>query len=172
MIKTTRIHADVLASMQDAIASKYDLNAILMGIIPDHLNQSTWRMDLWATEWAGEIRCVDASAPDDDREVFLWAAKEFRTAVHAVTEWGRTMQVTDMIQAGTGWNNLYVFTAPISNTTAQVLAVWADDETDAVAALEDWIDETCDEEGIEEFEDIEAERERWLSSPAYCVEAA
>ncbi|WP_421183305.1 hypothetical protein [Aeromonas dhakensis] len=171
MIKTTRINADLLASMQDAIASKYDLNAVLMGIIPEHLNLSSRRMDLWATEWAEEIRNVYPSAPDDDHELFLWAAKEFRTAVHAVTEWGRTLHVTDMVQAGTGWNNLYIFTQPVSNFSIRVLAVWADDECDAVEALEDWAKEQGEADGC--FSDeIELDIEMWLSSPAYCVEAA
>lgn len=179
MIKTTRINADLLASVQDVVSDKFELNAILRGEIPDVLALHAWRINRWEIDWADEVREVaetmDSAADvdtDDAWDLFRWNAATLGGEVSSLMDWDREVQVTDMIQAGTGWNNLYLFTAPVSNTIAQVLAVWADDETDAVAALEDWIDETCDEEGIEEFEDIEAERERWLSSPAYCVEAA
>ena len=179
MIKTTRIHADLLASMQDVASDKFELNAILRGEIPEALALHTWRIDRWEIDWADEVRDVAATMDsaidvdtDDVWDLFRWNAATLGGEVSSLMGWDREVQVVDMIQAGTGWNNLYLFTSPVSNTIAQVLAVWTDDECDAVAALEDWIDETCDEEGIEEYEEIRAYAELWETSPAYCVEAA
>jgi hypothetical protein len=179
MIKTTRIHADLLASMQDVASDKFELNAILRGEIPEALALHTWRIDRWEIDWADEVREVAATKDsaidvdtDDVWDLFRWNAATLGGEVSSLMCWDREVQVTDMIQAGTGWNNLYLFTSPVSNTIAQVLAVWADDEYDAVAALEEWVDRTCDEEGIEEYEEIKAFAELWETSPAYCVEAA
>lgn len=179
MIKTTRIHADLLASMQDVASDKFELNAILRGEIPEVLALHTWRIDRWEIDWADEVRDVAATMDsaidvdtDDVWDLFRWNAATLGGEVSSLMGWDREVQVADMIQAGTGWNNLYLFTSPVSNTIAQVLAVWADDEYDAVAALEEWVDRTCDEEGIEEYEEIKAFAELWETSPAYCVEAA
>ncbi|MCE9933614.1 hypothetical protein [Aeromonas salmonicida] len=179
MIKTTRINADLLAAMQDVASDKFELNAILRGEIPEALALHTWRIDRWEIDWADEVREVAAtkdSAIDVDTgdvwDLFRWNAATLGGEVSSLMGWDREVQVVDMIQAGTGWNNLYLFTSPVSNTIAQVLAVWADDEYDAVAALEEWVDRTCDEEGIEEYEEIKAFAELWETSPAYCVEAA
>lgn len=179
MIKTTRINADLLAAMQDVASDKFELNAILRGEIPEALALHTWRINRWEIDWADEVRDVAATMDsaidvdtDDVWDLFRWNAATLGGEVSSLMGWDREVQVVDMIQAGTGWNNLYLFTQPVSNTIAQVLAVWADDETDAVAALEEWVDRTCDEEGIEEYEEIKAFAELWETSPAYCVEAA
>ena len=178
MIKTTRINADLLAAMQDVASDKFELNAILRGEIPEALALHTWRIDRWEIDWADEVRDVADRADsaidvdtDDVWDLFRWGAATLGGEVSSLMGWDREVQVVDMIQAGTGWNNLYLFTQPVSNTIAQVLAVWADDETDAVEALEDWAKEQGEEEGC--FSDeIELDIEMWLSSPAYCVEAA
>lgn len=179
MIKTTRIHADLMAAMQDVASDKFELNAILRGEIPEALALHTWRINRWEIDWADEVREVAATKDsaidvdtDDVWDLFRWGASTLGGEVSSLMGWDREVQVADMIQAGTGWNNLYLFTSPVSNTIAQVLAVWADDEYDAVAALEEWVDRTCDEEGIEEYEEIKAFAELWETSPAYCVEAA
>lgn len=176
MIKTTRIHADLLAAMQDVVTDKHDMNAVLRGSIPTNLELSSRRLDAWARDWGYEVneqleRSDYCEEINSNWDLFRWGAATLGGEVSSLMGWDREVQVVDMIQAGTGWNNLYLFTQPVSNTIAQVLAVWADDETDAVEALEDWAKEQGEEEGC--FSDeIELDIEMWLSSPAYCVEAA
>lgn len=81
MIKTTRIHADLLASMQDVASDKFELNAILRGEIPEALALHTWRIDRWEIDWADEVREVADRADsaidvdtDDVWDLFRWNA--------------------------------------------------------------------------------------------------
>lgn len=177
MIKTTRINADLLASMQDALYDKNDLNQILYGCIPDRLSLSTRRFDAWASDWGDEVNeqlersdcCEELHGTYD---LFQWAARTVGNELsYLMGLEGNPVRVTYMEQAGTGWNSLYVFTAPFGNNGYEAMAVWADDEDAALEALDESLKEGIDWDDVELVEDYEASKEIWMSSPAYCLQA-
>jgi hypothetical protein len=125
---------------------------------------TSWRDEHWE-DVSPLIKPLSSSAPALYYDVLSHVSRKVQELM-GLDEPARVQDVLNMRVSYTG-GNLYIFTQPWGNSGYQPVMVLADDLTEAVEHLEEWVNEGDD---IED-EDKPHEIELWLSSTVYEVEA-
>lgn len=179
MIKTIEINDSILAAFKGMVGTDaHEFNAAMQGCIPDGVMFNHRAAQRWEIQHGEEVadvikRDINYCEPDEPRDLDLMAycMSEVANALQSVTGWVRVHLNTLQGPARGSSSGLYLFTCPWSNACTDVFACWADDEWEALEELGEWMAASAEDEEMTDAE-YEAEREIWLSSPAYALIAA
>lgn len=172
MIKTIEINDSILAAFKALVGTcEHTLSNARRGYRLDLHPQA---LNNWAHHYLEEVADVArhdinycGTAGLDD--LIAYTVMRVNDAITNATGWtyGQMGSLSAVLGPSRGSSSgLYLFTAPVSNTTWETYAVWADDANEAIEELQSEIESQADD-----GEDAAHQLELVLSSPAYCLQA-